>query len=135
MIIQRTVDVYCGFYDFGVSGGAIGTIDLQVPIPQNTILTEFGVVVKTAPLSGGLATISFDTLLTSVSPNVLVVGALIPATAIAVFSLGAVVIGIVDPTAPLNNGPFNLSIAMSIAAFALTTGQLQFYAKGISFDF
>lgn len=135
MQLKRTDILLAGFYDFDVTGGAVGSYDLQVVIPRFTVVTEFAVVVKDAVTSvGGMATISFDTIQIDVAPPIATVGALLVATLEGSFTLGAVVPGI-DPTAPVFLGGFTFSVGMSIAVEDILTGKLQFYARGVQFDF
>lgn len=137
MIIQRTIDTYTGFYDFAVSGGAIGTIDLQVPIPNNTAYIQFFSVNVQTPTSGGAATISFDLLVNSIAVPVLLVGKFMAAGVLATFGVpNDIKFGTLPATA---TAPFKLvaaaTIAMSIAVAPLTAGKLQFCVSCVSFDF
>ena len=70
MILQRTLDTYTGLYDFDTTGGAIGSYDLQVPIPKNAVIVEFIACSLIQPTSGGAAVITFDIINNSVSPVV-----------------------------------------------------------------
>jgi len=137
MIIQRTRDVYTGMYDFAVSGGAIGSLDLQIPVPANSLIIEFVVRTVTVAASGGAATISFDLINTSVSPVVTTVGALRAATVIAGNFDGANTIKAGIPqtvnTAIWVTNPF--SIGISIAVAALTAGKITVTLRAISYDF
>jgi hypothetical protein len=136
MIIQRYVDTYVGMYDFAVSGGAVGSIDLQIPVPINFIVREFFVIPIGNPLGGAGARISFDAIKTDVSPNVTLVGAFIPATLLAsfitivygIFPGGA---GVQSPAKFVNC----ISIGMSISVNPLTAGKIQVVLSGNGFDF
>jgi hypothetical protein len=138
MLLQRTIDTAAGYYDFASSGGAVGSMDLVVPVPLNVFLVEFMLYVVTAPTSAtSAATISFDVIKTDVSPQVTEVGACFPATVITAMPAEDLKVGI-NPT---NSGdtPFkslhNFSIGMSIGIEPLTAGQIQFYLRYIGFDF
>lgn len=45
-------------YDFAVHGGAVGAVPLRVSLPSGAIVTNAFLRVRTAPTSGGSATIS-----------------------------------------------------------------------------
>lgn len=143
MIIQRTWDIYVGYYDFNTTGGAIGSYDLLVPVPLNCVVHSFGAVCVTPLASAGSATISFDAIYkqTTGIPNI---GFFCQAVAYTQLSAtGAVYNGVqAAPNHGLNtagNGgkilTYPVSVGMSIAGAALTAGQLQFYIMGITFDF
>jgi hypothetical protein len=136
MILQRTVDTYTGYYDFAVTGGAVGSYDLQVPIPVHTCITEFVVIVKQGFTSAAnLATISFDVIVTDVIPNITVVGRfMFPTVAFGLiptysdFYWGSLI------NTPITNAK-TVSVGFSIGVEDLLTGQMQFLARGTSFDF
>jgi hypothetical protein len=139
MILQRTKDTYVGYYDFNVTGGAIGSYDLQVPIPVFYLPFTFTIVVVTPLASAGAATISFDTINTSVFPATTAVGSLLIATAYTSFT-GAQNswYGNLVPTANASGfakETFAYSIGFSIGTAPLTAGSLQFVLEGVSFDF
>ncbi len=140
MILQRTLDTYVGMYDFASTGGAIGSYDLQIPIPKNSCFVEFAAITTIPPTEALIgATISFDLIRTDVNRVTPIIGILLPATPIASF----VPLGIIFGLFPGQTGPgfipfkspFSFSIGMSIAADALTAGQIQVYMRCISFDF
>ena len=137
MILQRTLDTVAGLYDFTTTGGAIGSYDLQIPLPDNAFIVEFMAYAIIMPVGGLGATFSFDAIDTTVFPNTTNVGALIPASLLALFAFNAVVIG-VNPggggVTPYKALP-NQSIGFSIGVAALTAGQIQFYCRYVSFDF
>jgi len=141
MILQRTTDTYVGMYDFAVTGGAVGSYDLQIPVPNNTVVTEFAVQLAVVPTGGVGATISFDRIQTDVSPNVTTVGLFIAATALAGFgaAVGTVTYGRYPGGAAPTFNPFtmtmSISIGMSIAVAALTAGKIKIFMRGITFDF
>lgn len=137
MVIHRTRDYYAGMYDFAVSGGAIGSIDLVIPIPANSLVIEFGVRTVTTFNGGGGATISFDIINTTVNPATTTVGGFRAATVLAGNFDGPNLIkaGIPQTIATAIFIANNCSIGMSIAVAALTAGKVIVYAKAISFDF
>lgn len=147
MILQRTIDTYVGMYDFGVTGGAIGSYDLQVPIIANCIAVEFGVLALVNAAGGAGATISFDYILQSFSPPIPILGLLFPAT-LATFFVGTVIGYGVSPAANLispNVQSFDLgavapgtgspgSVGISIGTAPLTAGKLVFFLRVIQLD-
>lgn len=153
MILQRTIDTYCGMYDFAVTGGAIGSYDLQVPIPQNSVIINFFAVAIIAPLSAGAATISFDAIDNSVSPVVVGVGGLMPARAKTAFPVRLAVwgmsggIGEFDAAYSTLNTltPYGkilvtgqvqhtFSVGMSIGTAVLTAGKILFGCQCVTYD-
>lgn len=138
MILQRTVDTYAGMYDFAVSGGAVGTIDLQVPIPTNSIITHFCTTVSSTVTSAGASLISFDIIITNASPVVVSVGTLAIAQTFANWAVTADVVNGIYPgnaaNPVFNAGIFSLSIGMSISVDPLTAGKIKFFATCVSFD-
>lgn len=138
MILQRTIDTVAFLYDFATTGGAIGSYDLQVPVPLNCFKVEFMVFATIPPASAtNAATISFDGINTSVFPNVAAVGSLLAATLVTAWAGNAVVVGI-NPSGSGDTPSkdiVNISIGMSIGVEALTAGQLQGYLRFIGFDF
>lgn len=137
MVIQRTRDVYTGMYDFAVSGGAIGTIDLQIPVPANSLIIEFVIRTITVPLSGGAATISFDQVNTSVSPVVNTIGQFRAATVLAgnFDAVNLIKPGVQQGVATAIWITNSFSIGMSIAVAALTAGKIVVAMRVLSFDF
>lgn len=137
-ILNNTPQLYTGLYDFAVDGGAVSTINLQgPPIPARSIITEFFVRVITAPVSGGATTISFDTIDTSVNPNVTTVAALMAATGKASFTLNTVLYAIFPGGAAANAAVWNANgfyVAMSIAVAALTAGKLAWGVRAYTFE-
>lgn len=144
MIIQRTKDTFCGYYDFNVTGGAVGAYDLQIPVYQNAIIYIYGVVV-TAPLTSAtsLATISFDVIDTSVSPQVTFTGALYGAAGITTFyntgqyasygiAPGSSTAGIIGIGEKFGNA---FSVGMSIGTEPLLSGAIQIFMECILLDF
>ncbi len=141
MIVQRTTDVYCGLYDFAVTGGTIGSYDLQVPVPQNLIVTEFVFTCIDTLISGTLAaTVSFDVIDIGVSPPSTFIGFFANARIIGTMTLNNVFCGIAATAqGQIGAGAVKLvstySIGMSIGVENITAGKIQFFARGISFDF
>lgn len=156
MIIQRNIDTYCGLYDFAVTGGAIGSYDLQIPIPQNFVIEEFYAVALIAPTSGVGQMISFDAINTSVSPNATIIGQFMPATLVVggltfvpfvpMYGVSgglqelnidfANVNALIPSTrfAPSIMTVFNMSIGMSISGAPLFAGKIIVAARGTAFD-
>lgn len=128
-ILKVSPKVQAGLYNFAddATAGAIGTIALGVRIPAFAVITGFWVTELSAVTSGGAATISFGTITTNSSPVVSTVNNLMTATAIASFTAQPL-IGV-----DLNAAPLRLlvpiQVTMSIAAFALTAGTLQFQVE------
>ena len=138
MILQRTIDTYAGLYKFAVTGGAIGSYDLQVPMPRNTAYVEFMVYSNGLASATNTAQISFDAIVLDTNPNTVFVGSFLAATVITSINIGAPIFGTFGNTNMLNPSQLNsatLSIGMSISVEALTAGDIQFYMRGISFDF
>jgi len=132
MIIQNGFQIYTGLYDFAVTGGAIGSYNLEIPVPSFAIIHEFSVCCPVLPTSAGAATVSFDNYDLSVSPPVLFVGSLFAATLIAAWtSTSDVLVGGTEPFK--SNVPF--SVGISIGAFALTAGQFQITIRATLLDF
>ena len=163
MILQRTVDTYCGLYDFAVTGGAIGSYDLNIPIPINFALTRMYMIPLTSPGSAtGAATISFDIINNSVAPIIAIIGGLMSATVVGIgdFGIGGIFFGTdgVDglqefflattmPSGPgvpvqvipsmigLNAGAsFPFSVGLSIGIEPLLAGKMIIVVEGVSFD-
>jgi hypothetical protein len=113
------------YYDFDESGGAVSTIDLNLIIPKNTIITRILTRTWIAPTSAGAATISFDRIVGAVVTT----GFYMVANPIANFNLtaGTEVLAGVDFNAnPMLTSPKDDStVGMSIAVAALTAGRIQ----------
>jgi|ERR1700722_7141155 len=140
MQLQRTLDTVAFLYDFATTGGAVGSYDLQVPVPINCFKVEFMVFATILPTSAtSAATVSFDGIATDVSPNVPQIGSLLPATVITAWAFNAIVIGINPSGVALTVTPskdnHSISIGMSIGVEPLLSGQLQGYLRYIGFDF
>lgn len=137
MILQRTFDIYAGYYDFSVSTGAIGSIDLQIPVYANSCIVEFGTrTVATTTSATNIATISFD--IKNLVTGTTFVGALLPATICTSFVGGfGIVPGMFlgSGTTPSIFVADTFSIGMSIAVEPLLTGKIQCWCRIISFDF
>lgn len=144
MILQRTIDTVAGMYDFAVSGGAVGSYDLQVPIPKNVIVKNFVAWVIT-PLDGDVtSTVSFDAIATDVSPKTTAIGYYMGAQVIGGFAfVGAIICGggiRVNATyvngngIPSNISLNNLSVGFSIGVLPVTAGKIGFFAEYVSFD-
>lgn len=103
-------------YDFALHGGAIGTIQLPLVIPDNAIITECIVDVLTDPASGGAATIALGLNTTT---------DLLAATAIA--SVTGIVVAKAQAAAFKLTAERNLQI--TIATAALTAGKLGVHLK------
>ena len=103
-------------YDFSIHGGAVGTIQMPLVVPDNSIITECMVDVLTDPTSGGSATIALGLDTTT---------DLLAATAI------ASVTGIV--AAKAQAAAFKLTadrnLQLTIATAALTAGKLAVHLK------
>jgi hypothetical protein len=138
-LIKRTLDTYTGIYDFATDGGAVGALNLQVPIPINATVMEFGVQSVIPPASGGAATLSFDYIQTNTLPFATSVGFFLAATAITSWAArGNVVMGISPDGAvqvPTSLLIASVSVGMSIGTAALTAGRLIFFCRCVLFDF
>lgn len=139
MILQRYQDTVTGQYDFAADGGAIGNIDLGVPIPINSLVYQVMFYVVTLPTSAtNIGTISFGQMKTSVSPVSPVVGSLFAALIVSSWGAGTTKVGTNTsgaPSGPFKNSLFSTSVMMSIAVEALTAGKIQFAVSYIGFDF
>lgn len=141
MIIQRFEDTYQGMYDFNVTGGAIGSYDLQVPIPINFSVLEFYFICSTDFSFGSGSSVSFDVILKDVNPYVTEIGGLLPATAVNTFA-ASVNMGISPiplSLVPVGYNPNfitanSISIGMSISVAALTAGRIIVCIRGIGND-
>lgn len=136
MIIQRSFQVITGYYDFAVSGGAIGTIDLQVPTPTNFMFTQFAIFLKTAPTDGiaDLATLSFDYI--DKNNNTVSVGTfMVATTCAALVAAGPIILTIPTVANTIGMLADGGSVAMSIAVNPLTAGQIAFVMTGVQLDF
>jgi uncharacterized membrane protein YjgN (DUF898 family) len=137
-IVQRSEVLYTGRYDFNTDGGAIGTINLGVPITYNCCIYEFSAYVTFDFDDGGLgAMISFDLL---DKLGVVGVGVLMQPRSIVFpnFTTSALEMGTTaDGVAP-NNKPFYWTyesyICMSISAFPLIAGACNVILRAVSFE-
>ena len=125
-VLKISKQIQSGLYNFLSDGsaGAIGTINLGVHIPAFAVITGFWVTELTAITSGGAATLSFGTITTNSNPVVSTVNNLMTATAIASFTAQPLM-GVDLYATPLRL-LVPVDVTMSIAAFALTAGQLTF---------
>lgn len=125
-VLKISKKIQSGLYNFlsDPTAGAIGTINLGVHLPAFASITGFWVTELTAVTSGGAATISFGTITTNASPVVSTVNNLMTAQAIASFTAQPLM-GVDLYAAPLRL-LVPVDVTMSIAAFALTAGQLSF---------
>jgi len=117
------------FYDFAVSGGAVGTIDLsalanKAGLPVGAIIKSVHYNVETAMTSGGAATVSIGDAAASARYLALTAynNAAFNANAPA-----AAAIGVPVEVTAANIGQFSLSIAVA----ALTAGQVRFFVEYI----
>lgn len=136
--IQRNLDTYCGIYDFATSGGAVGAYNLQVTIPENAIILEFGCI-PTVPLASGTstATISFDGINVNVNPFVTSFGLFLPTTIITALNTPPFAIMGISATGASGytpRGASSTAIGMSIGVEALLGGQIVFWARCINFE-
>jgi len=111
-----------GIYDFSNDSGlgAIGTVNLGVFLPQNSIIKRFFVKPINVPTSLGSATLSF-VLAGAVNTNTLMV-----VTAIAAFGTQVVRLGVDFNANPFNTIEQGSQVKMLIATAALTAGKLEF---------
>ena len=115
----------CGadIYDFAVDGGAVGTIELDLAIPDNSIITGAYVDVLTDPASAGSATIALG-----LNTNTDLLGPTAIASVTGVLNLMP---GIAD--LPIEQ--FKLTAErkpkVTIAAAALTAGKMAIYLDWI----
>ena len=137
-IIGRSIDTITGMYDFAADGGAVGTINLQIPIPVNSIFMEAGSYTNVALTSGtSMATVSVDAFDMSTNP---------PTANVAFFQAAVLVSNaqylkgglksFCDPSAPIFSGvpSFPISVAISIAVEPLLTGQLLFWFRVLTYE-
>ncbi len=103
-------------YDFSIHGGAVGTLQLPLVVPDNAIITECIVDVLTDPASGGAATIALGLNTTT---------DLLAATAIA--SVTGIVVAKAQAAAFKLTAERNLQL--TIATAALTAGKLAVHLK------
>lgn len=140
MILQRQLDTFTGYYNFAVYGGAIGIIDLSIPIPANTVYCEFSAICVTPFTSGGAATVAFGLLETDVNPIVSIPGYFIVPTLFSGYggTSNAVLTGIrpggTGATSQTKNN-HAVSVSMTIAVAAITAGQFQILCRATVFDF
>lgn len=116
--LNSRLRVFTGIYDFAIDGGAIGTINLKVPLQANSIIQGYSTKVLTAMTSGGAATVAFG--VTSVATNSIIAATAYNAVNYAINVVGA---GTPLPTAaavPSTGG----SLTMTIAVAALTAGKV-----------
>ena len=106
-------------YNFAVDGGATSTITLadNATLPDNAVIVGATINPTTAPV-GATATISFGTLAGSSTTS------LLAATAIASFTLDALINGVPTFAVPLKLTASG-SITITIAVAALTAGVIE----------
>jgi len=117
---------FAGEYVFASdpTAGAVGLINLGVPIPKFSWLTGFWAVGLVAVTGGAGATISFGLITTDLAVPVSAPAALMAATAIAAF-VAQPLRGVDLDAAPVRT--LNTSdVTMSIAVAALTGGRILF---------
>ena len=130
MIISRYLDTFVGMYDFATTGGAVGSYDLQIPLPKNSFINEVWVLPIILPTSAAnLATVSFDIIDTSVSPPTTTIGGYLGATVVGGMSLNVAIGGLA--AFYLLTGT---SIGMSIGVEPLLTGRLIVFVRATGFD-
>lgn len=116
-----------GLYDFAMDGGAQGSIDMGVFIPEFAVITRFNVTTLTAPVGAG-ASISFGI---SGSVQLLMV-----TTGIAAFVINQTLQGVDFNANPQMTGATaNVPILMTISGAALTAGKLKFDIEYAEYDF
>lgn len=124
MKINSTPRTFTALYDFAVSGGTVGTINLGSFFKPNTKFQNWNVFVLTGCTSGGSATVSFGlTGLTSVI--------LLGATAIASLTTND---NITKTTAVINIPSTGSELTMSIAVADLTAGKILFTANVVEVE-
>jgi hypothetical protein len=127
MFISSALGNQGGQWDFAVSGGAIGTINLGVFIPKATTILMFQPQALELITGGVGATISFDLLQNGVASPVLSIGALLGATPIADF-LG----GLVAPPFPAQGQLLTGFVIFGVAPLALNTEMQITMSIGVS---
>ncbi len=144
MLLQRNIDTYVGMYDFAVTGGAVGSYDLQVPIKGPCLLEIMAMTVVSVTGGAGF-TISFDAIVWTFGAGpTTVIGGLIAAAGTATYGVLAVPSygrywGGALTNAPVylgssSVGGYSLSIGMSIGVNALTAGKIKVFARTIGVD-
>ena len=123
-----------GLYDFAAdpSAGAIGTIFLGVYFPAKSVITRFFVKTIIAPLSGGAATLAFNSRNTP--DATLPVTPLMVANAFGAFVLNTALSG-VDFNATPANVLSAQQVRMAIAGAPITAGKLLFVIEYQELDF
>lgn len=117
---KQKKQVLRGKYDFSISGGAIGTINLldesgkALDMPKNAVITSAMIDVVTAFTSGGSATIAL---------NANSAGDLKTATAVASYSTGIKACTPVGTAATAIKLTADRKLGMAIAVAALTAGK------------
>ena len=125
-VIFSTLTSLSALYDFSIDGGAIGTIELGIVIPKNSIITRclFRTWDTAVSGGGGMATIAFDLREGAVvTPNFFGV-----AQAAGNFVAGGSLSGVDFNANPRVIGAGLLEfgeIGLTIAADDLTTGKIQ----------
>jgi hypothetical protein len=110
-------------YDFAndPSGGAVGTVDLLVYLPPNSVITRCAAITYTAPISGGAAIIG------AAIGNAMIAKPLVVAQAIGAYVAGDAIEGVDFNANPLNLPPtITLSIQMTIGVAPITAGKIAF---------
>ena len=123
-VIFSTLTSFSALYDFSIDGGAIGSIDLGIVIPQNSIITRclFRTWDTAVSGGGGLATIAFDKR----SGAVVSADFFGVAQAAGNFVSGGVLSGVdFNATPTLASGSTFSTIEMVIAVDVLTAGKIQ----------
>ena len=109
-------------WDFSVDGGAIGTVNMDVLLPADAIVTSGFIHVLTAVTSGGSGTLSFG-----LNSNV----DMLAATAVASLTANAVI-----PIVPTNAVPVRLTaereLKATVATAALTAGKVAVYLRFVA---
>lgn len=107
-------------YDFATDGGAVGDIALGLKVPANVVILYATLNVRTAPTSGGAATVA---LKLQDAADVLA------ATAIA--SVTGLVDGVPDFAATnAIKTTAERELTMTVAVAALTAGQIEIHLQG-----
>lgn len=114
-------------YDFSVSGGAIGTINLSAlnaKIPSGAILRQCGVNVLTTVTSGGSATLAFGM---NSSTDILAASAYTSFTSTAMIATNPT-----GATASWIKASADRRLTLTIGTAALTAGKLDVYCDYVS---
>lgn len=130
-----------GLYDFALSGGAIGVIDMTQYLPKFAYVVDFAANATLALTTGGAATIAYGIRPIDNAGAATQLQALLVATPFGAFNnldangnLNPPVSGTVTWGAQLKTWN-TYTIVMSIAGAALTAGKLQFTCVYIQNEF